>query len=49
MFADIEGQLQSLTENRGPRQLPDQVQDDEKISGLLEDLRETIFDYQVRS
>ena len=40
-FELIEGQLQSLV---GMPELPT-----EEISGFLEDLRETVFEYRVRS
>ena len=38
MFKDVEGQL-----------LPNSIRGNENVSKLLEDIRETIFDYQVRS
>ena len=41
--------MQPLSEKPGLRRLADHVQDDEEISGLLEDLQEAIADYQVRS
>ena len=47
-FKDIEGQLQSLSEKPGLQRFVDHAQDDEEVSGLIEDLRETISDYQVR-
>ena len=46
-FKDIGSQLQSLSEKPGLRRFADHVQDDEKVSGLLEDLQKAIFDYQV--
>ncbi|KAF9642095.1 hypothetical protein BDM02DRAFT_2703619, partial [Thelephora ganbajun] len=46
-FRGIEGQLWTLSEKRGPRQLGEHVQDDEGASGLLEDLREIISAYQM--
>ncbi|KAF9644995.1 hypothetical protein BDM02DRAFT_3272053 [Thelephora ganbajun] len=48
-FGCIEGQLRSLSEKPGLRRLDEHVQDDEEVSGLLEDIRETISDYQVCS
>lgn len=41
----IEGQLRSLYEELGSQRLIDHDQD---VLGLLEDLREEIFHYQVR-
>ncbi|KAF9642792.1 hypothetical protein BDM02DRAFT_1875568 [Thelephora ganbajun] len=46
-FGRIEGRLRSLSEKPGERQLTDHDQDDEEVSGLLEDLRGTICDYQM--
>ncbi|KAF9643223.1 hypothetical protein BDM02DRAFT_3192003 [Thelephora ganbajun] len=46
-FGRIEGQLQSLSGKLGLRRLDEHVQDDEGVSGLLEDLREIISDYQM--
>ncbi|KAF9642942.1 hypothetical protein BDM02DRAFT_3124013 [Thelephora ganbajun] len=43
----IETQLQSLSGKPGPEQLADHPQYDREVYGLLEDLRETIFDYQM--
>ncbi|KAF9644482.1 hypothetical protein BDM02DRAFT_3150283, partial [Thelephora ganbajun] len=43
----IEEQLRSLSEEPGLRGLDEHIQDDEEVSGLLEDLRETISDYQM--
>ncbi|KAF9644990.1 hypothetical protein BDM02DRAFT_3121009 [Thelephora ganbajun] len=48
-FRGIEGQLRSLSEKHGVRRLVDHIQDDEEVSGLLEDIREIISDYQVCS
>ncbi|KAF9643442.1 hypothetical protein BDM02DRAFT_1470175 [Thelephora ganbajun] len=42
----IEGQLRSLSEKHGLRRLDEHIQDDD-VSGLLEDIRETISDYQM--
>jgi len=47
-FEDIERQLRTLSEKPGLRRFADHAQDDEEVSGLIEDLRETISDYQVR-
>jgi len=47
-FKDIGGQLQSLSEKPRLQRFADHTQDDEEVSGLIEDLRETISDYQVR-
>ncbi|KAF9645712.1 hypothetical protein BDM02DRAFT_3203014 [Thelephora ganbajun] len=46
-FYRIEEQLRSLSEKPEPRQLADHVQDDGEVPRLLEDLRGTIFNYQV--
>ena len=46
-FKDIGSQLQSLSEKPGLLRFADHVQDDEKVSGLLEDLQKAISDYQV--
>ncbi|KAF9777553.1 hypothetical protein BJ322DRAFT_1096259 [Thelephora terrestris] len=43
----IEGKLRSLSEGPGPQWLIDHAQHDEGVFSLLEDLRETIFGYQV--
>ena len=45
----IEGQLRSWSKNPRPQQPADRAQDDEVVTGLLEDLRESISDYQVCS
>ena len=45
----IEGKLRSLHEKPGLQQITDHIQDNENVLLLLEDLRETISDYQVRS
>ena len=42
-------QLQSLLGKSRARRFVDHVQDGEVVSGHLEDLREAISDYQVRS
>jgi len=47
-FEDIEGQLRSLSEKPRLQRFADHAQDDEEVSGLIEDLREAISDYQVR-
>ena len=44
----IEGKLRSLSRGPGPQWLIDHTKDDEDVFGLLEDLREAIFLYQVR-
>ncbi|KAF9646358.1 hypothetical protein BDM02DRAFT_3188908 [Thelephora ganbajun] len=46
-FGRIEGQLRSLSDKSELLQLADHVQDDGEVFGFLEDLRETIFNYQV--
>jgi len=46
---DIEGKLRSFYETQEPQRLDDHVQDDGNVLGLLEDLREAISDYRVRS
>ncbi|KAF9642890.1 hypothetical protein BDM02DRAFT_3192519 [Thelephora ganbajun] len=46
-FGRIEGQLRSLPDNPELRRLDEHVQDDEEVYRLLEDIRETIFDYQM--
>ncbi|KAF9646210.1 hypothetical protein BDM02DRAFT_3189009, partial [Thelephora ganbajun] len=46
-FGGIEGQLRSLSKKHGLRRLADHVQDEGEVSGFLEDLRETISDYQM--
>ncbi|KAF9646613.1 WD40 repeat-like protein [Thelephora ganbajun] len=46
-FGHIERQLRSFSEKSEPQQPADHVQDDEEVLGPLEDLRETIFDYQM--
>ena len=46
-FKDIGRQLQSLSEKSGLQRFANHVQDDKKVSELLEDLRETVSDYQV--
>ena len=40
-------QLRSLKEKSTLQQFVDHAQDDEDVSGLLEDIREAISDYQV--
>ena len=47
-FKDVEGQLLVLSEESRPQQPNDHSQDDGDTFKLLEDLREIIFDYQVR-
>jgi len=42
-------QLQSLKEKSSLRQFADHAQDDEDVTGLLEDIQEAISDYQVCS
>ena len=44
----IEGQLRSLSRGPEPQWLIDHAKDDEDVFGLLEDLREAIFLYQLR-
>ena len=46
---DIEEQLQSLHGKPVLLRLVDNAQDGEDVNGLLEDLREAINDYMVRS
>ncbi|KAF9644484.1 hypothetical protein BDM02DRAFT_3174579 [Thelephora ganbajun] len=46
-FKDIEGRLRSLSEKPRLQRLDEHVQDSEDVSGLLEDIREIISDYQV--
>ncbi|KAF9645844.1 hypothetical protein BDM02DRAFT_397204, partial [Thelephora ganbajun] len=46
-FGHIEGQLRSLAKKPGPEQLSGHAQHSGEVHGLLEDLRETIFDYQM--
>ena len=46
---DIEEQLQSLHGKPVLLRLVDNAQDGEDVHGLLEDLREAIGDYRVRS
>ncbi|KAF9643641.1 hypothetical protein BDM02DRAFT_3191378 [Thelephora ganbajun] len=46
-FRGIEGQLRSLSEKSILQRLADHVQDGEEVSELLEDIRETISDYQM--
>ena len=46
---DIEGQLRSLHEKFLLLRLVDNAQDGEDVSGLLEDLREAVNDYMVRT
>ena len=46
---DIEEQLQSLHGKPVLLRLVDNAQDGEDVNGLLEDLREAIGDYMVRS
>jgi hypothetical protein len=48
-FEDIERQLRPLSKKSGMRQLADHVQGVKEVYGLLEDLRETVSDYQVCS
>ena len=45
----IEGRLRSLSEEPGFQCLIDRPQHEKDVSGLLEDLRESIFRYQVCS
>ena len=45
----FEKRLQTLYRKSSLRRFAEHVQDDEEISGLLEDLQEAINDYQVRS
>ena len=42
-------ELRSLSDPLELRGLADRGEDDKEASGLLEDLQEAIFDYQVRS
>ena len=42
-------QLKSLKEKSTLRQFVDHAQDDEDVSGLLEDIWEAVSDYQVCS
>ena len=46
---DIEEQLRSLHEKFLFLRLVDNAQDGEDVSGLLEDLREAVNDYMVRT
>ncbi|KAF9643297.1 hypothetical protein BDM02DRAFT_3176086, partial [Thelephora ganbajun] len=46
-FGRIEGQLRPLSEKLEPEQVAGHAQYSEGVYGLLEDLREAIFDYQV--
>ena len=46
---DIEEQLRSLHEKFLLLRLVDNAQDGEDVSGLLEDLREAVNDYMVRT
>ena len=46
---DIEEQLQSLHGKSVLLRLVDNAQDGEDVNGLLEDIREAIGDYMVRS
>ena len=48
-FKDIEGQLQFWSGESTTQQPIDRTQNLKESSELLERLRETIFDYQVRS
>ena len=48
-FEDIEGRLRCFSRESGHQRLANSVQDLGKVSGLLGDLREIVFDYQVRS
>ena len=48
-FEGIERKLQVLSERLRLQLPPNQVQDDEEVSRLLEDLQESIFNYQVCS
>ena len=48
-FKDIEEQLWSLQGKFVLLRIIDNAQDGEDVNGLLEDLRETINDYMVRS
>ena len=47
-FKLIERKLRSLSRGPEPQRLIDHTKDDEEVFGLLEDLREAIFLYQVR-
>jgi len=38
-----------LSEKPWLQKFADHAQDDEEVSGLIEGLREAVFDYQVRS
>ena len=46
---DTEDQLRSLSGKSAPLRYLDNAQDGEDVNGLLEDLREAINDYMVRS
>ena len=46
---NIEERLRSSSEKLASSKLVDRVQGDEEVLQHLEDLREAIFDYQVRS
>ncbi|KAF9643639.1 hypothetical protein BDM02DRAFT_3123137 [Thelephora ganbajun] len=46
-FRGIERQLRSLSERSMLQRLADHVQDEEEVSGLMEDVQEVIFDYQM--
>ncbi|KAF9645835.1 hypothetical protein BDM02DRAFT_395499 [Thelephora ganbajun] len=48
-FGCIEGQLRSLSKRPEPEQLAGRAQYREEVYGLVGDLREAIFDYQVCS
>ena len=48
-FKDIEEQLKSLYGKFVLLRIVDNAQDGEDVNGLLEDLREAINDYMVRS
>ena len=45
----VEGKLRSLYEKHTLARFVDNAQDDEDVSGLLEDLQEAVNDYLVRS
>ena len=48
-FKTIGEALSSLDQKSALLRFTDHVQDNEEVSGLLEDLREVIDDYKVRS
>ena len=49
MLQEIEEQFRSLRERLGPKELTEDLPGHEDIFKLLEDIRETVYSYQVRS